>query len=47
MARWPMPGCRAPGRDQVAAVQVTLEAAGIEFPNGDALGVRLRPKKRK
>jgi len=35
-----------PGRpvpvDAVAAVRTTLEAAGIEFTNGDAPGVKLR-----
>ena len=30
--------------DAMAAVQVTLEAEGIEFLNGDAPGVRLHPK---
>ena len=29
----------------VFAVQGALEAAGIEFTNGDAPGVRLRPSK--
>jgi hypothetical protein len=33
-------------REQVVAVQATLEGAGIEFLNGDAPGVRFRPKKR-
>ncbi len=35
-----------PGRpvptDAVAAVRTTLEAAGVEFTNGDELGVKLR-----
>ena len=30
--------------DAMAAVQATIEAAGIEFTNGDAPGVRLHPK---
>ena len=30
--------------DALAAVQATIEAAGIEFTNGDAPGVRLHPK---
>ena len=30
----------------IAAVVRTLEAAGVEFLNGDAPGVRLRKKKR-
>jgi transcriptional regulator with XRE-family HTH domain len=30
--------------DALAAVQATLEAEGVEFTNGDAPGVRLRPK---
>ena len=29
------------------AIQDALEAAGVEFLNGDAPGVRLRPKKRR
>jgi hypothetical protein len=28
--------------DAVAAIRTTLEAAGVEFTNGDAPGVRLR-----
>ena len=31
-------------RDQIDAVQAALEAAGIEFLNDDAPGVRLHPK---
>jgi hypothetical protein len=31
-------------REALAAVQNTLEAAGIEFLDGDAPGVRLHPK---
>jgi transcriptional regulator with XRE-family HTH domain len=34
-------------REAQAAVQVTLEAEGIEFLNGDAPGMRLYPKKQK
>ena len=34
-------------REQLDAVQATLQSAGIEFLGGDAPGVRLRPKKRK
>ena len=30
--------------DALAAVQATIEAAGIEFLGGDAPGVRLHPK---
>jgi hypothetical protein len=33
-------------REALAAVQITLEAEGIEFLVGDAPGVRLYPKKR-
>jgi hypothetical protein len=40
-------GLPSTSRERVAAVQATLEAAGIEFLNGEAPGVRLRPKKRK
>lgn len=32
---------------RVAAIQSVLEAAGIEFLDGNAPGVRLHPKKRK
>ena len=31
-------------REQLAAVQTALQAAGIEFLSGDAPGVRLHPK---
>lgn len=31
----------------IAAIQATLEAAGIEFLGGDAPGVRLHPKVRR
>jgi transcriptional regulator with XRE-family HTH domain len=34
-------------REALAAVQNTLEAARIEFLDGDAPGVRLHPKTRK
>jgi hypothetical protein len=34
-------------REALAAVQNTLEAAGIEFLDGDTPGVRLHPKKQK
>jgi hypothetical protein len=37
----------AVGRANIEAIQAILEAAGIEFLNGDARGVRLRAKKRK
>jgi len=33
---------RAAQFDAIAAVRTTLEAAGVEFTNGDAPGVRLR-----
>jgi transcriptional regulator with XRE-family HTH domain len=32
--------------ENVAALQGAFEAAGIEFTNGDGMGVRLVPKKR-
>jgi hypothetical protein len=34
-------------RERIAAIQATLETAGIEFQDGDAPGVRLHPKKRR
>jgi len=34
--------CRTDQVDAVAAIRDTLEAAGIEFTNGDAPGVRMR-----
>ena len=40
-------GLRSTSTGNVAAIQATLEAAGIEFLSGDAPGVTLRPKKRK
>jgi predicted transcriptional regulator len=39
-------GRRVPVRNNLAAIQRVLEAAGVEFTNGDAPGVRLRTKKR-
>ena len=33
---------RAKPSDPVATIRATLEAAGVEFTNGDARGVRLR-----
>ena len=39
-------GRRVPVRNNLAALQRVLEAAGVEFTNGDAPGVRLRTKKR-
>ena len=38
-------GRRVPTRNNLAAIQRVLEAAGVEFTNGDAPGVRLRKKK--
>jgi hypothetical protein len=38
-------GRRVPVRNNLAAIQRVLEAAGAEFTNGDAPGVRLRKKK--
>ena len=37
---------RKPIPNNLAAIRSALEAAGIEFLNGDAPGVRLRKKKR-
>jgi len=34
--------CRTERVDAVAAVRTTLEAAGVEFMNGDAPSVKLR-----
>ena len=39
-------GRRNPTKNNLAAIQRVLEAAGVEFTNGDAPGVRLRKKKR-
>jgi predicted transcriptional regulator len=38
-------GRRVPTRNNLAAIQRVLEAAGVEFTNGDAPGVRLRKRK--
>ena len=38
-------GRRMPMRNNLASIQRVLEAAGVEFTNGDAPGVRLRKKK--
>jgi len=35
-------GRRAPHSNNLAAIRAALEAAGVEFTNGDAPGVRLR-----
>jgi transcriptional regulator with XRE-family HTH domain len=35
-------GKRTPTRANVQAIQVALEASGVEFTNGDQPGVRLR-----
>ena len=35
-------GRRQPTRPNIAAIRHALEAAGVEFTNGDAPGVRLR-----
>jgi hypothetical protein len=37
---------RKPIPNNLAAIKGALEAAGIEFTNGDVPGVRLRKKKR-
>jgi hypothetical protein len=37
---------RIGGPERQAAIQLVLEAAGIEFLDGNAPGVRLHPKKR-
>ncbi len=37
---------RRPIANNLAAIRGALEAAGIEFTNGDVPGVRLRKKKR-
>ena len=37
---------RKPIPNNLAAIKAALEAAGIEFTNGDVPGVRLRKKKR-
>ncbi len=35
-------GARVPYPNNLAAIRTALEAAGVEFTNGDAPGVRLR-----
>ena len=35
-------GTRLPHPNNLAAIRTVLEAAGVEFTNGDAPGVRLR-----
>lgn len=35
---------RTPHHHNLSAIRAALEAAGVEFANGDAPGVRLRPK---
>ncbi len=35
-------GRRVPHKNNLAAIQRALEAAGVEFTNGDAPGVRLK-----
>lgn len=37
-------GARTPYPNNMTAIRAALEAAGIEFTNGDAPGVRLRAK---
>ena len=39
-------GRRVPTRNNLAAIQRVLEKAGVEFTNGEALGVRLRKLKK-
>ena len=39
-------GRRIPHANNLAAIQRALEAAGVEFTNGDAPGVRLRKQGR-
>ena len=36
------PKCRQIEADRLLAIRAALEAAGVEFTNGDAPGVRLR-----
>jgi len=38
-------GRRVPTRNNLAAIRHELEAAGVEFTNGNAPGVKLRPRK--
>jgi transcriptional regulator with XRE-family HTH domain len=37
---------RVPNRNNLAAIQRVLEAAGVEFIDGDSSGVRLKKKRR-
>jgi transcriptional regulator with XRE-family HTH domain len=37
-------GARTPYPNNMTAIRAALEAAGVEFTNGDAPGMRLRPK---
>ena len=37
------PGSLAPKFGRIAAIRTALEAAGVEFTNGDAPGARLKP----
>jgi transcriptional regulator with XRE-family HTH domain len=37
-------GASVPVANNLAAIRTALEAAGVEFTNGEAPGVRLRPK---
>jgi hypothetical protein len=39
-------GHRIPNRNNLAALQRALEAAGVEFIDGDAPGVRLKRKRK-
>ncbi|MGB9368214.1 MAG: hypothetical protein WCE79_19600 [Xanthobacteraceae bacterium] len=45
-ARLPTARRRKPIPNNLAAIEAALEAAGIEFTNGDVPGVRLRKKRR-
>jgi len=38
-------GRRVPTRNNLTAIRHALEAAGVEFTNGNAPGVKLHPKK--
>jgi hypothetical protein len=38
------PSSMMPQIDRIAAIRAALEAAGVEFTNGEAPGVRLRPQ---
>ena len=39
-------GRRVPTRNNLVAIQRVLEKAGVEFPNGDAPGLRLKRSKK-